>query len=293
MTSLLAWANVPFLVALGAAVTFALLQVTGILGLLAGGGHHDGDSDHDGSGDADADGDADGDHDADADGDHDADHDGDHDHDHGADHGAGHQILVDLGVGRVPMSIIWQTFAASFAFAGLAANMIYASRAGAVPLYSLAWTVPIALLFGYFITRAVSRGVGRMVADPRQEATSRKQLVGQSGIVISSKVNDEFGEVRLRDKSGHVLRVICRTRVGDKTIREGREVVIVDHDRDHDWLIVAPMDDDDDAPDALGAPPEEVARVALADEQKKMLAAQGEAEEAARAEEEARRLRAL
>jgi membrane protein implicated in regulation of membrane protease activity len=270
LSTLLAWANVPFLVALGVAVTFALLQVTGILGLLAGGGDHDGDADADGGADHDADVDAGGDHDvdadADADGDHDADADGDHD-------GVGHQFLVDLGVGRVPMSIIWQTFAASFAFAGLATNFIYAKRAGVLPTHALAWAAPIALVFGYLVTRGLSRALGKVIANPDQEATSRKQLVGQSGVVISSRVTSEFGEVRLRDKSGYVLRIICRTRDDEKPIREGREVVIVDYDRDRDWLFVAPLDDDDPQDNNTRKSPDDRA---LAAEEEALAAEEGE-----------------
>src|SRR4051794_3066918 len=42
---LTSWASVPFMVVLGVALVFALLQMTGILGLLAGGGDHDHDVD--------------------------------------------------------------------------------------------------------------------------------------------------------------------------------------------------------------------------------------------------------
>src|SRR5262249_44809754 len=63
VSSLLAWANVPFTVALGVAIGFALLQMTGLLGLLAGGGDHDGDAD----GGHEADHEVDGGHEADAD----------------------------------------------------------------------------------------------------------------------------------------------------------------------------------------------------------------------------------
>jgi membrane protein implicated in regulation of membrane protease activity len=278
LSSLFVWANVPFTIALGVAVVFALLQATGVLGLLAGGGDHDSDADHDGSADAHHDMDHDGGHD----GGHDADHDADHDGHHDADHGVGHQILVDLGVGRVPMSILWQTFAASFAFAGIATNAVYLSRAGALPTHSLAWTLPTALVFAYLVTRGVSRVIGRLVSDPKQEATSRKQLVGQAGVVISSRVSDEFGEVRLRDKTGHVLRIICRTRPGEKTIPEGREVVIVEHDKERDWLFVAPLDDTDDAP----APPAPRAAGEQAALSERALAAE---EEALAAEERALR----
>jgi membrane protein implicated in regulation of membrane protease activity len=232
LSSLLAWANAPFTVALGVAVTFALLQMTGLLGLLAGGGDHEGDHDHDVDADADAD----------------ADHDHDVDHDHDAeDHGVGHQLLGSLGVGRVPLSIIWQTYAVAFAFAGLAANAFYLGHYGAVPLVTLTWTVPSALVFGYAVTRLLSGALARVVADPKQEATTRKQLVGHSGVVISSKVSGEFGEVRLRDKTGHVVRIICRTREGEAEIPEGREVVIVDYDAQREHLFVAPLDDDSEA----------------------------------------------
>ena len=51
---LIAWANAPFAVAAGVALLFTLLQVTGVLGLIAGGGDHDGDAEggdaHDASG---------------------------------------------------------------------------------------------------------------------------------------------------------------------------------------------------------------------------------------------------
>jgi membrane protein implicated in regulation of membrane protease activity len=239
LSSLLVWANVPYLVALGIAVLFALLQASGLLGLLAG-GDQDADADHEA--DVDADADADADTDADADGDHDAEHEGDADHAHEG--SPVHAFFVDLGVGRVPMSILWQTFAASFGFAGLALNILFRPKdSGALPS-SLAWTLPISLVFGYLITRTLSRTLARVLADPKQEATSRKQLVGHTGVVISSKVSPEFGEVRVHDKTGHVLRIICRMREGERPILEGREVVIVEHDAARDWLLVAPLDDD-------------------------------------------------
>jgi membrane protein implicated in regulation of membrane protease activity len=249
--SLLTWANVPFLVALGVAVSFALLQMTGLLGLLAGGGDHAGhDGGHDGGHDVDADHEADVGHEADADHDGDADQDADDsdDADHEQGHGLGQQILGGLGVGKVPLSIIWQTYAVAFGFAGVTANTVYLSLVGALPLVTLAWTLPGAAVFGYGVTRLVARAVGRVVSDPRQEATTRKELVGHGGVVISSRIDADFGEVRLKDKTGYTLRVVCRTR-DDRPIREGREVVIVEYDREGDHLYVAPLDEQEEAPD--------------------------------------------
>lgn len=246
LSSLLAWANAPFTVALGVAIVFALLQMTGLLGLLAGGGDHEGDADHevDADGDADTDVDADADAGADADGDHDAEGDAGH-----AGHaGMGTQLLAGLGIGKVPLSIIWQTYAVSFGFVGIAANTLYAGQRGALPTTNLLWTLPLSMVLGYLSTRLLARGVGRLISDPKQEATTRKQLVGHTGVVISSKIDGEFGEVRIHDKTGHTLRIVCRTRDATRAIPEGREVVIVDYDREADRLYVAPLDDDDEPP---------------------------------------------
>jgi membrane protein implicated in regulation of membrane protease activity len=241
LSSLLAWANVPFTVALGVALGFAVLQMTGLLGLLAGGGEHHGDADHDGDA---------GGHDAHHEGDahHDADHDHDHDTDHEESPGVGQQLLAGLGVGRVPLSIVWQTFAVAFGFAGVAANTAYLSYAGALPALTLAWTVPGSAVFAYAVTRVTAGAVAGVVADPRQEATTRRQLVGHGGVVISSKIDAEFGEVRVKDKTGHTVRIICRTRDA-QAIPEGREVVIVDYDREGDHLYVAPLDPEEEPPE--------------------------------------------
>jgi hypothetical protein len=158
-------------------------------------------------------------------------------------------------VGKVPLSIIWQTYAVAFGLAGIIGNTIYLSYARALPPYTLAWTVPIALVLGYFVTRRLGRVLASVASDPRQEATTRKDLVGHTGVVISSKISSEFGEVRLMDKTGHVLRIICRTRDAEPTIAEGREVVIVEYEKEGDHLFVAPLDEGAEPPRGRRAAP--------------------------------------
>ncbi len=232
LDALLSWATLPYLIALGVAVLFAALQLSGVLGLLAGGDH-----------DADADGDADGDGDAEASGDHDAD--GDHEAD-GASGAApashGFSVGADLGVGRVPLSILWQTYAFAFAFAGLATNIAMWSARRALPLSTLALSLPVSLAFGYAVTRFVGRVVGRVVSDPEAEVTSRAGLVGRVGVVISSKVDGEFGEVRIPVRTGHVVRVTALVHDNEAPIEEQREVVVVEYDRARDRLYVAPLE---------------------------------------------------
>jgi membrane protein implicated in regulation of membrane protease activity len=233
---LIAWANVPFAIAAGVAALFALLQVTGVLGLIAGGG------DGDGHAEVDHDVDADVDHDVDADAD--ADHDAEHDHDAG-DRGWGAAAIAPLGIGKIPFSVIWQTYALAFAAIGIGLNLRYLGTAAAVPLVSLAWTIPASLLGGYVAVALVARLLGPVLSSKDQEATSRAQLVGQIGVVISSQVDQEFGEVRIRDKSGHDVRVICKLPKGAaKPVREHESVVVIDYEPERGELLVEAFEDD-------------------------------------------------
>jgi hypothetical protein len=173
---LFAWANAPYTIAAGVAMLFALLQATGVLGLLAGGGDHD----------ADADADVDADHDIDADADHDVDHDadGDHDQDHDGDgRGIGAVLLGPLGIGRIPFSLVWQAYAIVFAITGFILN----AHTDVPPVITLAWTLPISLFTGYIAVAALARVLGPVLSSKAQEATSRSELVGQMGVVISSR----------------------------------------------------------------------------------------------------------
>jgi hypothetical protein len=230
---LIAWANAPFTVVGAATLLFVALSLTGILGWLTGGGHGDhGDADPDG--DADADGDAEAEHDADA---NDDPHECAESEDSGS-HGFGHALRGGLGLGRIPLSLTWQAFMAIFAVTGLALNAH--DIALGPPLVSLAWTLPISTIAAYGGVAALSRLLGPVFATKEAEATLRSALVGQLGTVISSRVSADFGEIRLNDRTGHVVRVLCKLAPGSRSPMEHEPVVVVDFDQD--VLYVAPLE---------------------------------------------------
>lgn len=238
---LVAWANAPYTVALGIVGLFTLLSASGLLGLLGGGEH--GDGDHGDAADADG-------HDVEG---HEADHDGGHDEgdDHDADQddeadrgGLASQVLAPLGIGKLPFSLVWQVYGVVFAVTGLGLNSRYLDMGHAPPLVSLAWTMPTALAAGYAVVAALARVLGPVLASKDAEATSRAELVGRIGTVISTKIDADFGEIRVRDKTGHDLRVVCRLAPGHAAPREKQEIVVVDHDRDTGTLYVAPLEED-------------------------------------------------
>jgi membrane protein implicated in regulation of membrane protease activity len=234
---LVAWANVPFAIAAGIAILFAALQATGLLGLLAG------DHEAEAGGDAEAGHDVGGGHEADADADADADHDADADQDAEANGGVRDFFASSLGFGKIPFSLIWQTYTIVFAATGLALN---AHRYwGREPVTaSLAWTLPISLLAGYAVVAVLARFLGPVFASEHERATSRAELVGQTGVVISSRVTADFGEVRIHDKTGHDLRVVCKLAEGATAPREHQRVVVVEYSQERGELLVAPLEDD-------------------------------------------------
>ena len=220
---LAAWANVPFTIAALATLLFGFIQASGVMGLLGGG--EDAESDADVDADADVDGEAEVDGDADMDGDADAPSFAD-------------AMLAPLAIGRVPLSFTAQTFSISFAASGLVINAFFLG--GPVPLLTLAWTLPSALFFGYFAASVAARLALPVLDDRAQAATNRHQLVGSIGVVISTTVNEEFGEVRVRDRSGHDLRLIVKLAPHSRVLREREEAVIVDL-HEGGTLYVAPL----------------------------------------------------
>lgn len=221
LSSWLAWANVPFVTALAIAVLFAILQATGLIGVLAGG-------DHDGAHDGDADG-ADG---ADHDGSADGDADGDSEHE-------GFSIAGLLGVGRVPLTFLLQCFAVTLGIAGLSLHtLVFGLRPP--PNSALLWSIPGSLVIAFALTSAIARAAAKIFSTEGQEAKGRAELVGATGVVISSKVDREFGEVRL-SAGTTTVRVVVSTE-DDAPIPEGRDIVVVEYDRQRDRLIVSCLD---------------------------------------------------
>ena len=127
--------NAPIAIAIGVAALFSLPQVTGVLGLIAGG---EGESDHDGENEG---------------------------------RGLAATALEPLGLGKIPFSMVWQTFALAFAMTGLALNWRYLGVAGGAPVYTLLWTMPASTV------AAVFESPGAPAAEPSPEMIAVQHAV--------------------------------------------------------------------------------------------------------------------
>ncbi len=241
LATLFSVANAPYTTALLAVALYVALQ---LVGLLPWGEHGDAGADADAHADLDAGADAHGDLDHEVGGEGAAgEAEGDSDGATADVQGPGllGALSSALGVGRVPLAVVWQTVFTMFGLAGITGTTLLSSFTGGVSAFHLAFTVPFALVTGIALSAAVVRGIARLVPPSSGEASRRSDLVGCLGVVISSRVSDEFGEIRLADPEGRTLHVICRTRAGEPELPEGTEVMVVDRDREKDHLFVAAL----------------------------------------------------
>jgi hypothetical protein len=228
---LFVWANAPYVVALGISLLFGTLQMSGLLA-FGGDGAAGGDDAGGADGGAEAEAAA-GDAGADA-----------------HDHGAGQALVHASGASGAPTSWLLHVFALTFGVTGLFATALVTRAGERADAATLLWSVPLAFVVALVATRATNRRLGPVLSGDASRATSRRELVGSLGVVISSKVDASFGEVRLRDRHGHTLRLVVATR--DRVLREGESVVVVDLDDESGRLYVSPLDELE--PGAFDAP---------------------------------------
>jgi len=208
------WWNLPYLVALGLVGVFFLLQLFGVAA-------------HAISGDSELDAGAGADHDADADADHDA------------DAGHGFDIAAFLGVGRVPFMVVWLTLFIFAGFAGLFLNCFFLGAGGAYR----GWYFPLSLLgslaIGAMAVRFAARGVHKLVDVGGRGSGARRELQGRIGTVASSRLDAQFGEIRVRDARGDELIVHGRLAPGEPSLERGADVVLVELEQDTGLFTVA------------------------------------------------------
>ena len=183
----------------------------------------------------------------------------DHDHDGAIDHDAdgdlavhGHaggalvaSALAGLGLGRVPLSLLLPIGLVSFGMTGLAASLALGGLGARAGAFSELLELPVlgAAFAGALLgLRASARLFARFAPDVRT-ASGRAELVGLPGVVLTAKVDAEFGMVRVKDAFGHELEVPCVGPVDGREVREGDEVVLTAWDPERNRFRVVPFVD--------------------------------------------------
>jgi hypothetical protein len=214
------WWNLPSLVMLGLVGAWFGLQT---LGLVEGAGSHEVE------GDADAE--------LGAEAEHELEHEQEVEHDHEQEHdseGGGSPSPMGLagflGLGRVPFMVVWLTLFIFTGFTGLLINrFLFLVSGGGYRSWYFPLSLATSLLVGVFATRAASRLVWRLVDVGGRGSTRRKELPGRLGVVASALIDQEHGEVRVKDPSGNELMVHARIESGRQPV-QGEQVILLEYD---------------------------------------------------------------
>lgn len=204
------WWNFPFLVMLGVALIYFVMQLVGLAG------HHGKEVDKE----------------------------VDHDHDHDADghHDALADILSFFGIGRVPFAVVWLTLFTFTGLSGLFLNWLYASRVGKYPGWFFIVSLISALVVGLIAVRIFAQAAGKLVDTGGKGAVGKHELAGKLGVVASPRLDDKHGEVRVVDGAGNEQIVHGRLEKGARSLSQGTRVILVDYDAASElfWITESP-----------------------------------------------------
>jgi membrane protein implicated in regulation of membrane protease activity len=232
LKALFDWPNIIYTLPFGVAILLLTLSAIGVLHDSDAGGFH---AEAEVAAHAEADFHA---HDVDAHADHDV-H-ADHDHDvHGTNHGNGASFLQDMlsfiGLGRVPLFVLLQTFLLWWGIIGLTANQALTPilrEPNVILLVSLAITSVSSLV----LMAGTARLVHRFMPGTETFASDRYDLVGESGETVFP-IDEVQGTAIVHDRHGTRHQVHCHTSNG--RIDAKRNVVIVGYDEARDSYVVS------------------------------------------------------
>jgi len=213
---LLEWQNLIFILPFGFALFYVLLLASGTFSM-----------EHDGELDSDID------HDVDLD--HDLDHGLEHaTHEHiletNQDLGALAKVLSILGVGRVPLSIIFTSFCFLWGTWGFICNRILGAHISLPEIYI--WPSLLTSFAGSFVgTRYLAMGLSKIMPATETYSLSNRQLVGRIA-EARYPITETSGSALLRDEFGNLHEFSCRLVSGEREIEAGYKVIIMDYDEE-------------------------------------------------------------
>lgn len=215
------WYNWVFLFPLALAVVFILAEVLlGGLSHLFGAGF-------------------DADHNADGDADHDVSHEG-HGHHHGL------SGLTWLGVGRVPISIVFETLFMTFGVLGLLVNSLWSGIVPSIPGLSFPVALVVAGVGSLLLTARLARFLAKLLPADCTMSREGGGFIRELGVVTRT-VTVMSGEVKVTGKGAVPPSYINVKRDPERVQQDipcGKSVVVVEYLEPTNSYLVEPMEEE-------------------------------------------------
>jgi hypothetical protein len=144
------------------------------------------------------------------------------------------KILSPIGVGRIPLSIVWYALGLSFGVSGLVTTFAL-SQFFPLQNWFLLATIPVSLLLAFQITKRVVRIVAP-VFKTTGSAETYLDLIGRQGKVTSPEASESYGEISVM-LNGSINHTIVKT--SGETLQQGCSVVVIDVDKTSNRPIIS------------------------------------------------------
>lgn len=145
------------------------------------------------------------------------------------------RALNVLGIGKAPMTIVFQVFLILFGVGGLCANMVFQSMKMPPSVF-----FPISAIIGGVVTLVltgrIAAAVGRLIPQSESYATTKHDWAGLTGMSVVT-IDQNGGSVQIKDALGTVHQPLARCKTG--SIARGKEVLLEEYDVDGDYYVVS------------------------------------------------------
>jgi len=152
---------------------------------------------------------------------------------------AGRHLLIFLGIGRAPTSIVVGSLMLGWGLFGLAANE-FLQPVLREPGRFIGPSLAVAAVGSLLTGKLFAEIAARLMPNEETYAIKREGLLGRTGTVIFA-VSDAAGRVHIRDAHRTLHQAAARVAPGQPPISKGTQVIVASMDLDRHYLIVEPL----------------------------------------------------
>jgi hypothetical protein len=140
-----------------------------------------------------------------------------------------------LGIGKVPIMMVFSSFSFVWGFTGVMANLFF-SKVLPVPALFIWPSVGASLLSSLCFTSALSQGFARLMPSVETYSTSQEELVGKTGRALY-EISANSGAAVVVDKYSVRIQIKCRTEDA-VSIPHGAKVALMRYDESSQTFFV-------------------------------------------------------
>ncbi len=152
------------------------------------------------------------------------------------------QIPQFLGMGRIPFTMIFLLWLLGFGLTGWLGNSLLLTTFSSYPEWGILAVLAVAIITASWFTAGMARLMGHAVPAFTSTATSVQTLVCRQGWVSSQHVDENYGQVKVRDTAGTLHTVFAVIDPGHLPIVHNTKVFLVEYNSAQKLFIVEPVD---------------------------------------------------